>query len=108
MRIELFSDYDSEDIEVLKDNYCKKYGTIDLLRQKIMTEKCSVPLLSDEYLVWSSLNANATLRDSIVFFEAEIIDALTQKRVELLEFILSNNIDSITELSKGLKRNYKN
>ena len=108
MRIELSSDHTKDDVSALIKVYEAKHGSLDSLRQKILTEKCTDPNISDEYLIWSSLKDGSSYKESIVFEDAEIVDFFTKKRFELIEFLLLHKVSSITDLSQSLKRNYKN
>jgi len=58
--------------------------------------------------MWKNLSQGAEFEDIIIVRDSDIFETLSPRRVELLEFLMNNEVRSIRTLSEALHRNYKN
>lgn len=61
-----------------------------------------------DYVLWQNLSQGAEFQDIIIMKDPDIFDTLSPKRMELLEYIFQNDVQSIRTLATALHRNYKN
>ncbi len=109
MRIESEIIYDRSETDKIIEGFKKKYGSLTALQQKASMKKCTSPELVDDYMVWKSLEKKgAVLTEIHIWKNAEMMNQLTTRRLELLEHILKYGNQSVMELSSVTKRNYKN
>lgn len=109
MRIESRITYRSREKEEMLSRLKKRYGSLASLQQKVTMKKCSEPEIVDDYMVWKSIEKkDAEITEVHVWRNADVINQLTARRLELLEHIYRKGGESVMELSTTLKRNYKN
>jgi len=109
MRIESRITYSSREKEEMLSQLKKRYGSLASLQQKVTMKKCSEPEMVDDYMVWKSIEKkDAGITEIHIWKNADVINQLTARRLELLEHIYRNSGRSVMELSTALKRNYKN
>ncbi len=108
MKIRILKRRKPADIEHMMAAFAKRYGSINSLQQRVQISKCSSPEQMVDYIVWKNIAQGAEFQDIVVVKDPEIFDALTPKRMELLEYLMNNEVRSIRTLSAALHRNYKN
>ncbi|MDO9536835.1 MAG: hypothetical protein Q7J68_00765 [Thermoplasmata archaeon] len=108
MKIQIVKKRKPADIEDMLKVWEKKYGSLTSLHQKVLISKCTSPGMMDDYVMWKNLADGAEFHDIIILRDSEIFDALSPRRVELLEYLMNNNPKSIRTLATALHRDYKN
>ncbi|MBA3044901.1 MAG: hypothetical protein KKH41_07965 [Candidatus Thermoplasmatota archaeon] len=108
MKIKIVKKWKTRDIGDMLAAFDKKYGTMNSLQQKVLISKCTSPELMNDYVLWKNLSQGAEFQDIIIVKDPDIFDTLSPKRVEMLEFLMNNEVKSIRHLSTSLRRNYKN
>ena len=109
MRIESKIIYTAEEKEELVAQLKNRYGSLTSLQQKAAMRKCTSPEMVDDYMIWRSIERkDAALTESHIWKNAEMMNQLTTRRLELLEHIHRTGGKSIMALTTALKRNYKN
>ncbi len=106
--LRMIKKYTEEEIEELKEDIIDKHGDPEKLKQRALRSGCRIPDRVDDYVVLDSLNKGAEYSFEYISRSPNAISSLTPRRVELLSFLSRNDVKSIKELSKLLKRNYKN
>jgi len=108
MKIRISKRWKPADIADMTQAWAKKYGTLQSLQQKVLISKCTSPEMMGDFVMWKNLSQGAEFQDVIIINDADIFDTLSPKRAEILEYLMSNDVNSIRHLSNSLKRNYKN
>ncbi len=109
MRIESKITYSREEKEELVAQLKKRYGSLTSLQQKVAMRKCTSPEMVDDYMIWKGIEKkDAALTEAHIWKNAEMMDQLTTRRLELLEHIHRTGGESVMALTIALKRNYKN
>ena len=109
MDLTIVKSYLGQQIGQFRKEIEKEYGPMDLLEHTVNREGCRLPGEVDALMVWNALaEEDITLIERVVLFNPEVFNAITQKRMELLEYLATHRVDSIRELSLSLKRDYKN
>ena len=86
-----------------------QYKTFERLQQKVLKSGCSSPEMLEDYMVWAALNQpDPALVERSRIGQEEIFTYLTPRRMELLEYLSSNPLNSIKDLAEVLDRDYKN
>ncbi|UCE38444.1 MAG: hypothetical protein JSW00_04235 [Thermoplasmata archaeon] len=86
-----------------------KYESFENLHQKFTVEKCRNPEFVDDYMMWKALNEEEIkINEKIVLKNLDIYQMISQKRMELLDYLSSHDTKSLKTLAQELKRNYKN
>ena len=97
-------DYTKERAEELME----KYGSLDSLGQKASIGKCASPSVVDDYELLKALLKGAEMEEETVFHDYSIFSVLGETRVEILDYLQKNRVESIKELASALSRDYKN
>jgi len=108
MKIKITKRWRQDDIRGMISTWEKKYGSVNSLHQKILISKCATPELMTDYIMWNNLSQGAEFQDLIVVKDADVFETLSPRRVELLEYLMNNEVKSIRTLAEALHRNYKN
>jgi hypothetical protein len=108
MKIRISKRWRTGDIEDLLASFARKYGTLQSLQQKVSISKCNSPEQMGDFVMWKNLSLGAEFQDLLIINDTEIFETLSPKRVEMLEYLMNNEVKSIRHLSTSLKRNYKN
>ncbi|MEM3445704.1 MAG: helix-turn-helix domain-containing protein [Thermoplasmata archaeon] len=108
MQIELRKEYAQKELTRLLMDFAERYGSIERLEQSIELAKCTRPFAVDDFFIWKALESGAKFTDTVVLTHTEVFNILTPRRVELLEYLQTNEPVSIRQLAKELKRDYKN
>ncbi|MCX8174463.1 MAG: HTH domain-containing protein [Thermoplasmata archaeon] len=108
MQIELKKEYSQKDVAKLTQDLAEKYGSLERLEQSIELSKCTKPFAVDDFFVWKALTEGGKLTESTVITYTEVFNILTQRRVELLEYLQTRNPVSIRQIAEELGRDYKN
>lgn len=109
MNIELVKPYSGPEIEDMLDSFRERYGSFEAIHNKALTNKCLDPEVADDYLIWSALShGKPDFREIVILQDPGLLDALTKRRIELLEYIIGHEVTSIKKLAEELKRDYKN
>lgn len=109
MLVEIEKEHRPKDIQDELDNLKSKHGSAEKLHQKVMIEKCGDPSSVDDHIIWKAIAAqDCEFVEKITVDSSNIFGDLTPKRVELLEYIRTQDVKSIKDLAHELKRNYKN
>ncbi len=93
--------------EIMKD-IIDKHGDLEKLKQRALRSGCRIPDRVDDYVVLDSLNKGAEYSFEYISRSSDAISSLTPRRIDMLSFLSKTDVKSITELSKLLKRDYKN
>jgi predicted transcriptional regulator len=109
MQTEIFKSYTKEQVEGEKNRLEAKYESIENLHQKFSVQKCRNPQFVDDYMVWKALSEeDISITEKIVLKNLDIYQMLSQKRMEILDYLSSHDTKSLKTLALELKRNYKN
>ena len=108
MKVKIVKRWRPDDIRDMVSAFERKYGSINSLHQKILISKCASPGLMSDFMMWKNLSQGAEFEDIIIVRDSDIFETLSPRRVELLEFLMNNEVRSIRTLSEALHRNYKN
>ncbi len=109
MHTEIFKSYTKDQIEAEKRSLESKYESIENLHQKFSVQKCRTPECVDDYMVWKALSEeDINLTEKIVLKNLDIYKMVSQKRMEILDYLASHETKSLKTLAQELKRNYKN
>jgi hypothetical protein len=109
MQTEIFKSYTKKQVESERQHLESKYESIESLHQKFSVEKCRNPQFVDDYMVWKALSEeDIIITEKIVLKNLDIYQMLSQKRMEILDYLTSHETKSLKELAQELKRNYKN
>ncbi len=100
--------YSEDGIEALKRSIIEEHGSKEKLRKNVSRYGCRNPDMVDDYVLLDFLEKGAGLRYETINSSPKALASLTPKRVELLSFIKENDVESITELSNKIERDYKN
>ncbi len=99
---------DEEYMREKEREFEEKYGTLDSLGQKVSIEKCSLPMLIDDYEIWRAYRRGAEVEEETVFHDSSIFSVISCSRAEILDFMSKNQVRSIKDLAQAVKRDYKN
>ena len=108
MKIKVIKRRKQADIADMLKSFEKRYGSLTSLHQKVLISKCTSPAQMSDYVLWQNLSQGAEFQDIIIMKDPDIFDTLSPKRMELLEYIIQNDVQSIRTLASALRRNYKN
>jgi len=85
------------------------YRSFEKLQNKILKSRCNTPQMIKDYMIWAALNqANPVLIERCRIAREELFTYLTPRRMELLEYLSANPLNSIKDLAEILDRDYKN
>ncbi|UCH88650.1 MAG: hypothetical protein JSV49_10420 [Thermoplasmata archaeon] len=86
-----------------------KYKSFEKLQNKVLKSKCNSAETLEDYMIWAALNQpNPALVERARIAQDELFSYLTPRRMELLEYLSSNPLNSIKDLAEILDRDYKN
>jgi hypothetical protein len=86
-----------------------KYKSFEKLQNKVLKSRCNSPRQLEDYMVWAALNQpEPVLVERSRIVQDEIFLYLTPRRMELLEYLNENPLNSIKDLAEILERDYKN
>lgn len=108
MKIKVVKRRKPSDIEDMFKSWEKKYGSLVSLHQKVLISKCTSPEQMGDYVMWKNLSQGAEFQDIIIMKGSDIFEVLSPKRMEILEYLMTNEVSSIKKLANALHRNYKN
>lgn len=108
MKIKVVKRRKPSDIEDLLRAWEKKYGSLVSLHQKVLISKCTSPEQMNDYVMWKNLSQGAEFLDIIIMKDSDIFEVLSPKRMEMLEYLMANEVSSIKALASALHRDYKN
>ncbi len=109
MLTEIIKSYSNQQILDEKSHLEKKYESLESLHQKFSVHKCSNPELVDDYMVLKALQEDdLKITEKIVLNNLSIYQMVSQKRMEILDYLSTHDTKSLKTLAKELKRNYKN
>lgn len=109
MQTEIFKTYTKEQINAEKRRLESKYDSFDSLQQKFSVQKCGNPEFVDDYMVLKALDdEEITFTEKIVLKNLDIYQMVSEKRMEILDYLSTHDIKSLKNLANELKRNYKN
>ncbi len=106
--MKIIKQYTAEEIDGLKRNIILNHGDDEKLKQRAYRSGCRNPDLVDDHIIYTVLKKNSTYHHEYIYKSPKSISALTPRRVDLLEYLYKNDVESITALAHGLARNYKN
>ena len=106
MKLSIVKEYRDEDLSVLKRAIRSKYGRIEKVKKQLQIKKCAAPGVGEAYLYY--LGIDEGIEEEIIIEDKKVLNALTAKRFELLEFLNEHGPLSIKELANRTKRDYKN
>jgi hypothetical protein len=108
MKIKVVKRRKPSDIEDLLRSWERKYGSLVSLHQKILISKCTSPEQMSDYVMWKNLSQGAEFQDIIIMRDPDVFEIMSPKRMEMLEYLIANEVNSIRALAGALHRNYKN
>jgi predicted transcriptional regulator len=108
MKIKLIKRRRPSDIEDLFRSWEKKYGSLVSLHQKVLISKCTSPEQMNDYVMWKNLSQGAEFQDIVIMNNSDVFEIMSPKRMEMLEYLIANEVSSIKALAGALHRNYKN
>ena len=108
MKVKIIKKRKRSDIQDMIKDLEKKYGKISSLNQKVLISKCTLPERMNDYVLWKYLSQGADFQDIVVVEDPDVFEVLSPRRVELLEYLINNEVGSIKKLADNLHRNYKN
>lgn len=105
----MYNRMDDQDLVDRLAWYRDRYGSFELLRERVALEGDRDPALIDDLMIWGALRHESASFESFMHYPSpKICYALTPKRMELLEFISQMNPTSIKDLAQKAERDYKN
>jgi predicted transcriptional regulator len=108
MKINIIKKINEKERFNIMEEWKKRYGSMASLQHKVMISKCSSPEDLNNYITWKYLSSGAELEETVSFENADIFEAFSPKRGEILEYLANNDVASIRALANKLRRNYKN
>ena len=109
MQIEIVKEYSPDDVKFENENFKRKYGSLEALQQRVSTGKCENPRHVDDYMLWEAMKSkNARVSEKIVFNTSDMFLKTTPRRMEMLEYLSTHQVESVRDLARWLKRDYKN
>lgn len=85
------------------------YKSFEKLQNKILRSRCNSPDMLEDYMIWAALNQpDPVLVERARISQEELFSYLTPRRMELLEYLSKNPLNSIKDLAEILDRDYKN
>jgi hypothetical protein len=86
-----------------------KHKSFEKLQNKVLKQRCNSPEILEDYMIWASLNQpDPVLAERSRMAQEAIFSYLTPRRMELLEYLSANPLNSIKDLAEILDRDYKN
>lgn len=104
----MIKDLDENEVKKLKEEIIEKHGTPQKLKQRTSRTGCRNPDMVDDYMIYKALDEGGKYRETRTLTSFRSISALTPKRIEIIDFLTKNDIDSINDLAKRIDRDYKN
>lgn len=109
MQIEIEKIHKQKDIQNEVENLEDKYGTMEELLHKVSGDKCGNPSTVDDQILWKALKTeNCEFVERIAIDTTNIFGDLSPRRLELLEYVRTHDVQSIKDLAEETNRNYKN
>ena len=108
MRVVVDKVYERVDVELLQRYFRKVYGRWEKVRSIAKTQKCTRPEMVDVYMIWDALRRGANIREVVYIHDPRVFNALTRRRVELIEFLNRNRPISLRNAAEKMGRDYKN
>ena len=108
MIIKVVREYTDKDRETIELWLSKKYGSIERLKKDTAASLCELPDMAEDLFVWSALRDGEEFLEEVIIEDPKFFNALTERRMEILEFINKHRTLSIREISAKTKRDYKN
>jgi predicted transcriptional regulator len=108
MRLVVKKVYERTDVELLQRYFRKVYGRWEKVRSIAKTQKCTRPEVVDVYMIWDALRRGASIREEVYVHDPRVFNALTRRRVELIEFLNRNRPISLKNAAEKMGRDYKN
>jgi hypothetical protein len=86
-----------------------KHKSFEKLQNKILKSRCNSPEQLEDYMIWAALNQpEPTIHERTRIGQDDVFSYLTPRRMELLEYLSANPLNSIKDLAEVLERDYKN
>ena len=109
MELEIIRSYLDEQITRFKSRILKENGPLEHLEHEVKMEGCAHPELVDGLMILNALNEESvTLTERVILTDPEGFNAISQRRMELLQHLATHRVDSIRDLAQDLNRDYKN
>ncbi len=108
MKMTIKREYPREHMEIMKKSIRKKYGRFEKIKKLMSVRGCSIPSIGEAYLIMLTITEGENIEEEIVIEDKKIFNALSAKRVELMEYINTHPPLSLKELSRKSGRDYKN
>ena len=108
MKMIIKREYRKEDLAILKKAIRVKYGRIEKIKKLLQIKKCANPDIGEAYLYYLTLDEGAHIEEEVIIEDRKVLNALSAKRFELMEFLNKNEPMSLKELAGRLNRDYKN
>ncbi len=109
IRVEITKCHDEEFKTLEINSFQKKYRSMEHLRHRISHSKCSRPEFIDDLAIWRAMvDEDAEIEENIILNGADIFGMLSPRRLELVDYLSTNNVSSIKDLGEKIGRDYKN
>ncbi len=108
MKLILKRRYREEDIEILRKAIRRKYGRMEKIKKLMQIKKCAMPDLGEAYLMKLAIDEGSGIEEEVIIEDRKVLNHLSAKRFELIEFLNKNKPMSLKELAGKLGRDYKN
>lgn len=108
MALRMIRKYTDEEKKDVVQDITERHGSLDELKQDINRFGCTEPEKVDEYKILEALKEGASYKKEKISDSVSALSSLSPRRIELLEYLAKNEVDSIQKLAHELDRNYKN
>ncbi len=108
MKLILKRRYRKEDIDIFKKAIRRKYGRMEKIKKLMQVKKCAMPELGEAYLINLAIEEGFEIEEEVIIEDRKVLNHLSARRFELIEFLNKNKPMSLKELAGKLGRDYKN
>ncbi len=108
MRMIIKRTYSDDDMNLLFKMIRKKAGRYEKIKHLLHIKKCSDPNLAERYLILTCIMNNGQIDEEVIIEDRKVFNALTGKRMEIIELVNEKGPISVKELAKFAGRDYKN
>ena len=107
MILKITRKYRKEDVEIIRKAIRRKYGRMEKVKKLMQIKKCTMPEVGEAYLYYLALE-DGEIEEEVTIEDKKVLNSLTAKRFEIIEFLNRHEPMSLKELSSRVKRDYKN
>ncbi len=106
MLFHITKNYRKSDMEIILRAIRRKHGRIEKVKKLLQVKKCAQPEIGEAFLYYLASDDNIV--EEVIIEDRKVLNALTAKRFELIEFLNKNGPMPIKELAERVGRDYKN